>query len=188
MFERRLLCAAIAAAMMAAPTAGQSLGDFARQEEARRAGAKKAVKTLSNADLGPGAITPSAGAAQEEPFCYMSISKGTCVSPEELISASVAGVLTKQNAPLEQTYRAEAESLRSQIEKVRQSIATLDGVTASQGRSASDRKGAEAALVAARRTLADLERNWERLERSVGNEHLPHRWIEPAPPLTSVKQ
>lgn len=188
MFGRRLLYAAIAAAMMAAPTAGQSLGDFARQEEARRAGAKKAVKTLSNADLGPRAITPSAGAAQEEPFCYMSISKGTCVSSEELISASVAGVLTKQNAPLEQTYRAEAESLRSQIEKVRHSIATLDGVTASQGRSASDRKGAEAALVAARRTLAGLERNWERLERSVGNEHLPHKWIEPAPPLTSVKQ
>jgi len=188
MFGRRLFNAAICVSLMAAPAGAQSLGDVARQEEARRAAAKKAVKTLSNADLGPGAIAQPAGAAPDEPSCYVSKIKGTCVSPEEMVSASAAGVLTKQNAPLEQTYRAEAQSIRSQIEKIHDSIATLEGVAADQGRLASDRKGAETALVAARRTLAGLERNWEKLERSVGNEHLPHKWIEPVPSLTTVKR
>jgi hypothetical protein len=118
----------------------------------------------------------------------VSQSKETCVNAEELVSASAAGVLTKQNAPLEQTYRAEAESIRSQIKNVNNSIATLEGVVADQARSASDRKGAATALVGARRTLAGLERSWGKLERSVANEHLPHIWIEPVPPLTTAKQ
>ena len=188
MFGSRLCNAAICVSLMAVPAAAQSLGDLARQEEARRIGAKKAVKTLSNADLGPGAITQSAGAAPADPSCYVSQSKGTCVSPEELASTSAAGVLTKENAPLEQTYRADAESIRSQIAKIHNSIATLEGVAADQGRLASDRKGAETALVAARRTLAGLERNWAKLERSVANEGLPRKWIEPIPTLTTAKQ
>ena len=188
MLGRRLFNAAICVSLMAAPAAAQSLGDVARQEESRRAGAKKSVKTLSNADLGPGAIAQSAGAASAEPSCYMSKSKATCVSPEELAFASAAGVLTKQNAPLEQRYRADAESIRSQIENINNSIVTLEGVAADRGRLASDRKGAETALVAARRTLADLERSWEKLERSVGYEGLPHKWIEPVPTLTTVKR
>ena len=105
------------------------------------------------------------------------------------MSTSVAGVLTKQNAPLEQTFRSEAESLRSQIEKTRHSIATLEGVIADQGRSASDRKAAEAAACggADGHSPASSETG-KSSRRSVGNQHLPHKWIEPAPPLTTVKQ
>ena len=188
MFGRRLFNAALCVALIASPAAAQSLGDLSRQEEARRAGARRAVRTLSNADLAPGAIAQSAGATPAQASCYVSISKGTCVSAEEIASASAAGVLTKQNAPMEQTYRAEAESIRSQIEKTQNAISTLEPVVADQGRSASDRKGAETALLAARRTLAGAERNWEKLERAVGNERLPHKWIEPVPTLTTVKQ
>jgi len=187
MLGRRLFTAAICVSLMAAPAAGQSLGDVARQE-AGRAGAKKAVKTLSNADLAPGAIAQPAGAAPAEPSCYVSKSKGTCISPEELVAASAAGVLTKQNAPLEQTYRAEADSLRSQIEKTHASITTLEGVIADQARSASDRTTAEKSLASARQILRGLERNWAKLETAAGNQHVPHKWIEPVPTLTTVKQ
>ena len=186
MFGPRFFNAVICVSLMAGPAAAQSLGDVARREEARRAAAtKKALKVLSNADLAAGAVAQS---GWDAPSCYVSKSKGTCVSAEELVALSAAGVLTKQNAPLEQTYRAEAESIRSQVENTRNAISTFDAVIADPKRSASDRKGAETGLVAARRTLAGLERNWERLERSVGNQRLPHEWIEPAPTLTTVKQ
>lgn len=184
----RCICnAAVAVLLMAAPGAAQSLGDLARQEEARRGVAKKAVKTLSNADLTPGAIAQPYGAPAEA-SCYVSRSKGTCVSPQEMVSVSAAGVLTKQNAPLEHTYRAEAESIRSQIEQTHNSIAILEGVVADQARSAGDRKGAETALVTASRTLAGLGRNWGKLAKALANQGLPHKWIEPVPTLTTVKQ
>lgn len=188
MFGRRIVNAAIAVALTAAPAAAQSLGDLARQEEARRASAQKAAKTLSNADLDPSAIVTSAGAAPAEPSCYMSKSQGRCVSAEELVSASVAGTLTRQNAPLEQTFRSEAESIRSQIQKTQESITTLETVVADEARSASDKKGAEKVLAGARQALAGFERNWAKLERSAANQRLPRIWLEPIPTLTTAKQ
>jgi hypothetical protein len=182
---RRLFTAAIMVSLMAAPAGAQSLGDVSRQEEARRATTKKAVKTLTNSDLDPNAITQSAGAAPAEASCYMSKSLGRCVGVEELVAKSVAGVQTAQNAPFEQTYRAEAKSIRSQIEKSQNAIASLEAVIADQGRSPSDRKAAEQSLPAARQMLAGLEKQWEKLERAVGNQHLPHTWIETVPARTT---
>jgi hypothetical protein len=177
--------AAVAVLLMATPAAAQSLGDLARQEEARRADAKKAVKTLSNADLDPSAIVAPAGATPAEPSCYMSKSQGRCVSAEELVSASVAGTLTKENAPYEQTFRQEAEEIRSQIEKTHASIATLEAVIADAGRSPSDRKAAEKPLASARQALTGLERQWEKLEKRAGYQRVPRQWIEPIPTLTT---
>lgn len=185
MFGRRLFNIAIAVSLTAAPAFAQSLGELARQEESRRADAKKAVKTLSNADLDPSAIVAPAGAAPAEPSCYMSKSKGQCVSAEEMVSTSVAGSLTKETAPFEQTFRREAESLRTQIEKTQASIATLEAVSADQGRSASDRKAAETTLVGARQALSSLERQWGKLERDAANQRVPRKWIEPIPALTT---
>jgi hypothetical protein len=186
MFGRRILNAAIVVALTAAPAAAQSLGELSRQEEARRAEAKKAVKTLTNADLGPGGVAApaAAAAAPAESTCYMSRSKGVCVSAEEMLAASVAGASTKENAPLEQRYRSEAEAIRSQIEKTHATIATLEGVIADDTRSVTERKSADKALASARQNLAGLERNWAKLETAVNNQHFPHKWIEPVPALT----
>ncbi len=118
----------------------------------------------------------------------MSKSKGACVSAEEMAVDSVAGVLTKENAPLEQTYRADAESIRSQIEKINNSIATLEGVIADEGRSASERKAAE---TAARGRQANTRGSRAALgkAREVGRQRArPAKWIEPVPTLTTVKQ
>ena len=188
MFGRHIFTGAVAMILAAAPAQAQSLGDLARQEEARRASTKKAVKALSNADLDPSAIVAPAGVAPAAPSCYMSKSQGRCVSAEELVAASTAGAQTKENAPYEETFRREAGSIRSQIEKTQGSMATLERVVADAGRSASDRKAAEKALAGARQAIAGLERQWEKLERAVSNQRFPRKWIEPIPTLTTVKQ
>ena len=181
---RRIVSAAIAASLTAAPVAAQSLGDIARQEEARRASAQKAMKTLSNADLDPSAIAPQSGTAPAEPSCYMSKSTGRCVTAEEMVATSVAGVVTKENAPSEQKWRNAAADIRSQVEKTQHSIATLEGAVADEGRSVSDRKALEKTLAAARQALARFERQWEAFEMTAGNEHIPRKWLEPIPTLT----
>ena len=181
MFGRRILNAAIAVSMTAVLAAAQSLGDLARQEEARRVSAPKAVKTLSNADLDPSAIVPPAGAEPAEPSCYMSQSKGQCVSAEEMVSTSVAGVVTKENAPSEQKWRRDAEEIRSQIGKTQGGMATLQAIITNGGRSASDRKTAEQQLASARKSLDGMKRQWEQLETAVANQHIPRQWIEPIP-------
>jgi len=182
----RCICnAAVAVLLTAAPAAAQSLGDLARQEEARRASAQKAVKMLSNVDLDPAAIVAPAGTAPVEASCYISKSKGQCVSAEEMVSNSVAGSLTRENAPYEERFRRDAESIRTQIEKTQASIATLEAVVADEGRSPSDRKGAEKALAGARQSLAGVERQWEKLEKAADNQRVPRKWIEPIPTLTT---
>lgn len=182
----RLLNAAILLVLTAAITNAQSLGDLARQEEARRVSAKKAAKTLSNSDLGAGAI--AAPSERDELSCYVSRSEGACVSAEQLVANSIAGALTKQNAPLERLFRDEAESTRSQIEQTLDAMATLGSVIVDRTRSAGDRTAAETSLARARQRLASLERNWEKLAKALANQGLPQKWIEPAPPLTAVKQ
>ena len=184
MIGRRIFSAAIAASLAAAPVSAQSLGDIARQEEARRASAQKATKTFSNGDLDPSAVDASAGATPAESSCYLSKSKGQCVSAEEMVATSVAGVPTKENAPFEQKWRKDAEEIRSQIEKTQGSIATLEDAIADEGRSASDRKALEKTLVGVRQALARFEQQWEVLEKAAGNQRVPRKWIEPIPTLT----
>jgi hypothetical protein len=179
-----------AAAVFAAavPAYGQALGDLAKQEEARRAVATKSVRTLSNADLKPSEIAPPAGAATEPataPSCWMSRLKGRCVSADEMLSNSVAGVLTKENAPFEQKWRDYAAAIRMPLEQTQSLIATLEDVVADESRSPGERKVAEQALAAARKTLARYEQQWETLETVAGNQYLPRKWLEPIPTISS---
>ena len=144
----RVVCAAAVLAA-ALPAYSQSLGDIARQEEARRASAAKAVKALSNADLSPTEIAQPAGASPAE-SCYVSKSKGRCVSAEELVSISNAGVVTRANAPFEPNWRRDAQSIRSQLAKARSGVPTLEAVVVDERRSPGERKAAERTLATAR--------------------------------------
>jgi hypothetical protein len=183
-FSPRQFNAAIMVLLTAMPAAAQSLADVARQEEARRTSARKAVRTISNADLDPSAIVSPAGEVPVEPSCYMSKSNGRCVTAEEMVTTSVDGVVTKENAPLEPTWRRDAGEIRSQIEGTHKSMATLEAVIADGGRSPGDRKAAEKTLAGTRQALASLERRWEKLEKEAANQHIPRVWIEPIPALT----
>ncbi len=166
------------------PAEAQSLGDVARQEEARRASAAKAVKTLSNADLNPSAIAvPDAPAPASS--CYMSKSRGRCVSAEELVSVSNAGVVTKANEPFESNWRREAQSIRAQLEKAQNGAAVLKQVLADAGRSPGEKLAAEKALAAARQAVINFEGRWETLERTAANQHIPRIWLEPVPAIST---
>ena len=184
---RRITGAIMALSIAAAPAFAQSLGELARQEEARRSSGSKSVKTLSNADLKPGdTVSPAAIEAPALPAnCYMSRSLGRCITADEMIAKSVTGTFTREVAPHEQKWRQDAAQIRSQIERTLASIATLEAVAADQRRAASDRNSAEQALLAARRALTALERSWEKFEIHAGTQRIPRAWLEPLPPLTS---
>ena len=183
MSGRRIAPAYLALSIAAAPAYAQSLGELARQEEARRAVASKAAKTLSNADLQPQDIPSTSPAAPAE-SCFMSISQGRCVTADEMVSLSKDRVVTRENAPFEQTWRRDAASLRSRIESTQSTIATLEAVAAEEGRLPGDKKGAERTLVRLRQALAGYEREWVKLETDAGTKRIPRAWIEPVPALT----
>lgn len=181
---RHLACTTLVLSIVAAPTYAQSLGELARQEEVRRATTTKAVKSLSHADLNPQDITsPSARTPVEA--CYMSIIQGRCVSAEELIFENRAGFVSKENAFFEQNWRSDAASLRSRTENAQDAVASLEAVTADEGRSPADRKSPEKALLALRQEVSVLERKWEKFAASAANQHIPREWIEPIPALTT---
>lgn len=182
-------CAGIAAIVLAAiPAYAQSLGDLARQEEARRAATTtKTVKTLSNADLRPQDITDLSSAPPVESSCFMSISKGRCVTAEEMLALSNDKVVSTKNAPLEQGWRQDAASLRTRIQGAQNTVATLAAIAADESKPAGDRTSAERQLVGARQALANYERQWEKLETNIEAEKIPHAWIEPIPTLSKYR-
>jgi hypothetical protein len=182
-------CAGIAAIVLAAiPAYAQSLGELARQEEVRRGATTKAAKTLSNSDLRPQDITsPSSAAPAVESSCFMSISKGRCVTAEELLALSNDKVVSTTNAPFEQGWRQDAKSLRTRIEGEQKTVATFEAIAADESKSPGDRKSAERQLAAARQALAGYERQWEKFETSAAAMKIPHAWIEPTPTLSKYQ-
>lgn len=177
----RLACVGTVMAV-SLPAHAQSLAEVARQEELRRASAPKAVKTLSNADLRPSDVSVPAGAAAGE-SCYMSKSLGRCVEPEDLVSLSIAGA-TKKNAPFEDQWRQDAQSLRSLIDAARGRSAVLVATAADDRRSPGERKVAEKAMQTAGEAITSLERRWQKLEFNAALQQIPHAWLEPVPVFT----
>jgi cytidylate kinase len=171
-----------AAIAVAVPTYAQSLGEIARQEEVRRGTGTKSVKTLSNADLDPSATAPAAaGSPVSSVSCYVSKQTGGCISAEQLLANSHAGMLKVESVSPESKWRAEAESIRSQIARTQRSIATLEAVVADPGRSAGDKRFAEQNVAAARQLLTRRERRWENFEADAANQQVPRAWIMPIP-------
>jgi len=182
-------CAGIAAIVLAAiPAYAQSLGELARQEEVRRGATTKAAKTLSNSDLRPQDITsPSSAAPAVESSCFMSISKGRCVSAEEMLALSNDKVVSTKNAPFEQGWRQDAASLRTRIAGAQHTVATLESIAADASKSLDDRKSGEHQLIGARQALAGYERQWEKFETSAEAQKIPRSWIEPVPALSKYQ-
>jgi hypothetical protein len=174
--------AAIAAAV---PSYAQSLGEIARQEEARRGTGTKSVKTLSNADLDPSEIAPAGAVSPASAVsCYVSKKTGDCVSAEQMLANSVDGATSAASASPESTWRSDAESIRAEIAKTQRSIAMLAAIVADPGRSAADKRLAEQNLAAARQLLARRELRWRNFELAAGNQQIPRAWIMPIPVLS----
>lgn len=173
----------LALSVTAAPAFAQSLGDVARAEEARRAGAAKATKSFSNADLGPGAVrdnTPAPAAVATE-SCYMSIKLGRCVSPEEMLANSAETVKVVEDAPREGPIRAEANAVRDELTRLDAQISQLQAQESDASLPAARRQAATETIAMRRLSLEGFQRRWARLEKQVKEHKLPHAWIEPVP-------
>lgn len=183
-------CAVVAAMCLVAalPAGAQSLADVARQEATRRDAVTQAAKTYTNADLDadPLATPVSAPVAGEpEPGGYMSISAGRYVTADELIALSNANIPTAEKALQEPNWRSQADTLRSQLLKIRREAEAMASTSADEARSPSDRAAADRMLTLRRTVVEDLERRWAKLERQAEIQRIPRAWLDPRPKLST---
>ena len=169
----------------AAPAFGQSLGELARQEEARRAATPKAKKSYSNADLGADAIVADAAPAAKPavPGCYDSKTEKACVSGEEVVANSSAAAAKPPvaDAPKEENYRSQAAAVRDELTRIQPEIEALAAQSVDAKLSADKRQLVTEQLNDKRVTLQRLQNRWARLEKQVKDLKIPHDWIEPVP-------
>lgn len=168
--------------MGAAPVFAQSLGDVARQEEARRATAKKATKSFSNADLSPAEVTSQSNAAPGE-GCYMSRSQGRCVTAAELLANS-ASTTGGADTAKEADWRQRAETIRKQIAKAQSELDAVSATPSAQSRQGGERGAASRLEELQRSALKGAERQWEKLEKAAEREGVPAEWLYPKPILS----
>lgn len=190
---RHVACAAITVAcgLIAAPSAAQSLGDLARQEEVRRATTtKKAVKSFSNADLAPSEIAepaPAASTAATAP-CDPTVSKDKCAAPEEPAAKPAAGgEAAPANAvpqQVEADWRRNAEDLRRQLAKAQTDYDAVAASARDESRPPGDRAAAARVATQHQRFIERLERQWARFEKQAVELGVPAAWIEPRPILS----
>ena len=185
MTGRLVVAAFVTCGLLAAPAAAQSLADVARQEEARRKTAKKAVRSLSNADLAPSEIAFPAPAVPDD--CIMSASQGKCAPPEEVIakSESAATQADPQVKTSEATIRGQATRIRERLLKAQQEFDAITRTADDDARSPGER--AAAARLAAQREsiVASIEDQWRALEQQVADEGLPRQWLGVTPILST---
>ena len=182
MFSRCITGVTLALLMAAAPAFSQSLADVARAEEARRGTAKKATKSYSNADLGPGGVREEAAPEEAgEESCFKSKETGKCAPAEQVIANSAGALKVVEDAPKEAPIRSEADTIRGELARVQ---AEIDSFQAQEGNASlpvAKRQAATEALRMRRISLDGFQRRWARLERQVKEHNLPHAWIEPVP-------
>lgn len=181
---RRVASALFALLVASAPVYAQSLGDLARQEELRRSTTKKATRSLSNGDLGPGEVVSTSTSGSSE-SCYVSISQGRCVTADELISKSyLASAEGKRQEPM---IRQEAGAIRSELSRVQQEMDELAKTAADQSRPAARRSLATDTLAKRQPIFERLKQRWAKLEKYVEQQRIPHEWIEPVPDVAARK-
>jgi hypothetical protein len=181
----------ITCALIPAPSAAQSLADVARQEEARRKTAKKALKSFSNADLAPSEIAdvqPPTAVAAKPAGCIESASQGKCVPPEEVSAANATGTavaVDPQVKTSEATVRQQADLIRQRLLKVQQEFEGVNATANDPSRSPGERAAA-ARMASQRETmLVSVEKQWRALEKLVADEELPREWLGVTPLLST---
>ena len=184
MKHRVTACAVLAATILAAPAAAQTLADVARQEEARRTSAAtpKAKKSYSNADLGPGAVRDEAPAGETKD-CYESKSTGKCLSADEMLKNSAEQQAKFEIAPLEPHWRNHADTIRDALETAHAELAAVEPAADNDTRSPGERANAAKLLTKFQSKVRRLEGDWLALEAEAKKQKIPMKWLDPAPEL-----
>jgi hypothetical protein len=178
--SRRLLSVTLALLMTAAPAAAQSLGELARQEEARRITSPKASRIYSNASLEPGEVTSPAPETSTTASCYMSKREGRCVTPEALLVNTAANLEDAEKAKQKPMWQQEAAGIRDEVKRLRHEWDRLS-LTVASDRSAAERDAAKQKLSALQPLLDHQQQRWSKLEKKLTDFNYPRSWIEPAP-------
>lgn len=183
----RVLIAALVAIAASASASAQSpsLGQVAKQEEARRASAKKAARSFSNDDLGPGPIVSPAASTKPAEACYQSASTGECVTADEMIVASNAKMNAEVTQRKEAVWRGAAGHIRSLLAKLQDEAGVLAASAASENKTPAERRSAANLLTMKQRSIAEQERRWYKLVDDADREQIPREWYEPAPRLST---
>jgi hypothetical protein len=164
----------------AIPASAQALAELARKEEARRTTAAKAVKSYSNADLGPAEIEPpSTGGPKVS--CYESSSLDKCVPAEEMLARVNASTPNTELAKEEDSWRRSAKQIRNLVIKLQEEIAVAETVADDASRSAGERALAESIVSKKIATLRSQQAKWEAMEKEATFKRVPHKWLEPVP-------
>ena len=190
MLGRCLHCVTLTLSIAAAPAYAQSLGELARQEEARRAAANRAVKTYSNATLGPGGVMADLTAPESvvpDSSCYMSKREGKCVPPEALLANTAANYLDAEKAKQKPLWERDAANIRLEAAHLRGELDRFYATAADQGRSDAQRAAAEKHIAMTQPLLERLQQRWARLEKRLKDLNYPRQWIEPVPDFSSTR-
>lgn len=185
---RRLACAALTIGIIAtaAPAWAQSLGDVARKEQARRATAKKAVKSFSNADLAPSEISDPA----PPPAATPSATSGADAASKEATAAVAAQNPPDQKQPeqKESDWRANAEDIRAALAKAQAEFTKVNADANDPNKSPGERTAAARHLATVQKFIDRREREWQDLEKQAVLFGVPRGWLDPRPILSGRTQ
>jgi hypothetical protein len=148
---------------------------------------KAAGKVYSNTTLGLPDLSVAEGVTAPAE-CYMSISKGRCVTGEEMLDIIASQGASAEMKKQEPNYRMEAQTLRERIEKTQGEIASLSATAADESRPATERAIATKLGASRQSDLQTYEKKWLELEKRVKDYAIPHAFIEPVPRLSSRPQ
>ena len=177
--------AVVMVAAMTAVSAQQpdppSLAELARQAEAAKATTSKAKKTYTNADLSTDPRSEPAPAAAPATG-FMSGTLGKPVSAEEIIARSEEVVdQASGKAQSEEQWRARAESMRTQIQKLQKRKTALTKPNEAREANAGARARNDAEVVKVQQGLDGLRKQWATFEESARVARIPTAWLDPRP-------
>ncbi len=157
------------------------LAEVARQAEAAKATVKKAPKTYTNSDLSAAPRgEPAPAAAPASGFVSKSLDKP--VPAEELVARSEAQVESATVAKeSESAWRNRADSVRKQVDRLRERLTELMTSDASTAESPAVRVANASDIATTRAALESMRKQWSRLEASAKDLQVPMAWIEPPP-------
>lgn len=187
---RPRVCAALTliCVVTAAPAWAQSLGDVARKEAARRATAKKAVKSFSNADLAPSEISNPSSAPAAADAAAATAAIDNQEKPATGTPATDPSAAATQKPPAappkeqkESEWRANADAIRHALERAQADYAKLAATAADTSRSPGERAGTARLVAQQAKILEGLELRWQRLEKQADALKVPREWLDPRP-------
>ena len=187
---RRLACAALTIGLFAtaAPAWAQSLGDVARKEQARRATAKKAVKSFSNADLNPQDIKDPAAEAAAVPAQAAPDQAAKTPSAADTPATDAKPAATpKDAAPVaqqESVWRRNADALRKEIETEQAEHSRLELAANDASKLPGERAQATRLAAQQQKALERVEQRWLRFEKQAESLGVPREWLAPRPMLS----